>query len=83
MMTAPSTMRPKSSAPRLMRFADVRVWSMPVSVISIATGMTAAVISAARKLPSSRNRITMTSSAPSARFFCTVEIVRSTSAVRS
>src|SRR3546814_3909239 len=56
MMTAPSTMSPKSSAPRLIRFAEVRVCNMPVSVINIATGMTAAVISAARKLPSSRKR---------------------------
>ena len=32
MMTAPSTIRPKSSAPRLMRFADVRVCSTPAAV---------------------------------------------------
>ncbi|MET0813890.1 MAG: hypothetical protein ABWX88_01735 [Pseudoxanthomonas sp.] len=42
-----------------------------------------AVISAARKLPSSRNNTTITSNAPSTRFFETVAMVRSTSAVRS
>ena len=56
---------------------------MPVAVISIASGMTSAVMSAARKLPSSRNSTTMTSSAPSARFVATVSIVASTSSVRS
>ena len=53
MMTAPSTMRPKSSAPRLMRLALMLPCSMPMAVISIATGITSAVMSAARKLPSS------------------------------
>ena len=56
--------------------------TMPVAVISMVSGMTSAVISAARKLPSSRNRTTMTSSAPSARFFSTVAMVASTSLVR-
>ena len=55
---------------------------MPVAVISMATGMTSAVMIAARMLPSSRNRTAMTRSAPSARFFATVPIVASTSCVR-
>ncbi len=45
--------------------------------------VTAAVISAARTLPSSRNSTAITSSAPSIRFYATVAMVRSTSAVRS
>ena len=46
-------------------------------------GFTAAVINAARRLPSSRNSTTTTSSAPSASDFDTVPMVRFTSAVRS
>ena len=55
MMTAPSTIRPKSSAPRLIRLALIRPCHMPMAVISMAIGMTSAVITAARKFPSSRN----------------------------
>ncbi len=56
MMTAPSTMRPKSSAPRLIRLALILPCSMPAAVSSMAIGITSAVISAARKLPSSRKQ---------------------------
>ena len=52
---------------------------MPDAVISIVIGMTAAVISAARILPSSRKSTAMTSKAPSTRFFSTVAIVALTS----
>ena len=83
MMTAPSTISPKSSAPRLIRFPDTPPRTIPVMVNSMASGMTAAVMSAARKFPNSRNRTTITSKAPSIRFFEMVCIVRSTSPVRS
>ena len=56
---------------------------MPVSVISMATGITAAVISAARILPRNRNRIAITRIAPSMRFFFTVAMALSTRCVRS
>ena len=52
---------------------------MPVIVNSIDSGMTQAVTIAARMLPSNRNSTTMTSSAPSSRFFSTVAMVASTS----
>ena len=52
-------------------------------VASMASGITAAVIKAALILPSSTNNTTMTNSAPSTRFFCTVLIALSTSWVRS
>src|SRR5215212_7484846 len=39
MMTAPSTIRPKSRAPRLIRLALIFPWSIPVAVSSIATGI--------------------------------------------
>ena len=80
MMTAPSTMMPKSSAPRLMRFAaDPCSRPCPSWSCSIESGMTSAVMSAARKLPRNRKRMTMTRSAPSTRFFSTVAMVASTS----
>ena len=74
-----STIRPKSSAPRLIKLPETPRRFIPVAVISIVIGMTAAVINAARILPSSRNSTTMTRSAPSTRFFSTVAIVALTS----
>ena len=56
---------------------------MPAALSSIVTGITAAVISAARTLPSMRNSTATTSSAPSARFVATVLTVLSTSTPRS
>ena len=82
-MTAPSTIRPKSSAPRLIRLPETRLATMPVMVINIASGITIAVMIAARMLPSSRNKTTTTSRAPSTRLVSTVLIVRSTSSVLS
>ena len=83
MITAPSTMSPKSSAPRLMRLPLTRASTMPVIVNSIDSGITSVVASAARKLPSSANSTAMTSSAPSNKFVRTVAMVLSTSVVRS
>ena len=57
MMTAPSTMMPKSSAPRLIRLPLTPRSTMPVMVKSIESGMTHAVMSAARMLPRKQNRI--------------------------
>ena len=82
-ITAPSTIKPKSRAPRLMRLPDTREPTMPVIVQSIAIGMTAAVTRAARTLPSNANSTAMTSNAPSVRLRVTVAIVASTSEVRS
>ena len=44
MMTAPSTIRPKSIAPRLIRLPLMRVCTMPMAVISIESGIASAVI---------------------------------------
>ena len=81
--TAPSTMMPKSSAPRLIKFALTFCCTMPVKVNSMAKGMTAAVINAARKLPKNTNSTAITSAAPSSKFACTVAIALSTKCVRS
>ena len=56
---------------------------MPLKVNSIDSGITSAVISAARMLPRKANSTATTSSAPSTRFFCTVRIALSTRVVRS
>ncbi len=66
-----------------MRLPETPLRTMPETVINIASGMTAAVISAARRFPSSRNRTAITSSAPSTRLVRTVAMVLSTRLVRS
>jgi hypothetical protein len=82
-ITAPSTMSPKSIAPRLIRLPLMWLRTMPIAASSIESGIARAQIRAARKFPSSRKRITITSAAPSARFVSTVRIVARTSFVRS
>ena len=83
MMTAPSTIRPKSIAPRLIKLADIpKTFIMP-RANSIDNGMADATISPARKFPRNRTNTKITMSAPSIRFFSTVEIARFTRSVRS
>src|SRR6266478_2122072 len=82
MMIAPSTISPKSSAPRLIRLALSLPASMPIEVTSMVIGMTVAVMRAARKLPSIKNRTRTTSRAPRERLVATVCTVASTSSVR-
>ncbi|CUS43731.1 Predicted cell-wall-anchored protein SasA (LPXTG motif) [hydrothermal vent metagenome] len=83
MMTAPSTMSPKSSAPRLIRLPGTPNARMPIAIIRNENGMTSTAMIAARQLPSSRNRAAATSSAPSVRLRSTVETVALTSLARS
>jgi cobalt-zinc-cadmium resistance protein CzcA len=59
--------------------ALMRPCSMPAAVISMASGITSAVMNAARKLPSIANSTAITNSAPSARLVPTVLTVASTS----
>ena len=51
MITVESTTMPKSTAPKLIKFADVPIDTMPMNAISSASGMLIAVTSAPRKLP--------------------------------
>ena len=76
-------MMPKSSAPRLSRLALTPPATMPEKVNSIASGITSAVSSAARRFPRKKNSTAMTRIAPSMRFLRTVAIAFSTSTVRS
>ena len=75
MTTAPSMMRPKSTAPRLIRFPEMPNCLMPVRAKRNDRGMAQATMSAARQLPSRSRSTTITSTAPSDRFFSTVPMV--------
>ena len=81
--TLPSTIRPKSIAPRLIRLPDRPVVHMPMNAPAIASGTDSATINPARRLPSSTNSTTTTRTPPSIRFVFSVLMVRSTNSVRS
>jgi len=82
MITAPSTIRPKSIAPSDIRLPLTSLCTIPVAVISIDSGIASAQISAAFTFPSRSSSTMMTSTAPSNRLLRTVAIVASTSFVR-
>ncbi len=81
--TEPSTIRPKSMAPRLIRFPDSPARRIPVNATSIESGIAELTMRPARRFPSRRSSTTTTSRPPSTRFVATVRIVRRTSSVRS
>jgi len=83
MMTEPSTIRPKSIAPRLMTEATVPVRYIIPKAKSSDSGMTRATTMPARRLPSSSTSTKMTISPPSARLTLTVRMTRETSSSRS
>ncbi|MNS45849.1 hypothetical protein D3C72_783270 [compost metagenome] len=82
-ITAPSTINPKSIAPKLMRLPDTPKKFISVMAKSIARGITEATTKPARRFPNNNTKTKMTISAPSARFFETVFIALSTNLVRS
>ena len=83
MTTPPSTIRPKSIAPSDIRLAETPNSRMPMKPINIATGMIAAVISAAGMSRRNMNNTMITSTEPSRRFLRTVCAVRSMTSVWS
>jgi hypothetical protein len=83
MITELSTTSPKSMAPRLSKLPAIPKRSMPLKAKSIESGIAAATISPARRLPRNTNRTATTNSAPSSKFVCTVAMTWSTSSVRS
>ena len=83
MMTAPSTISPKSMAPRLIKLPDSPSALMTVTANNKASGMVVATTMPARKSPSKSSKMAITNSAPSSRFLTTVRTVRSTSTERS
>ena len=81
--SVPSTMMPKSSAPRLSRFAGMPVKCMQTNANSSDSGIVIAVSSAARTLPRNRNSTATTMTSPSSSVWDTVCSVLSTRSVRS
>ena len=71
-ITAPSTMMPKSIAPRLSRLAGMPTSVSPRKVASSDSGITAATMAAARRFCKNKNSTSITSSAPSVRLANTV-----------
>ena len=74
-ITAPSTTRPKSTAPIDIRFPGIPLMFMRNMAKSIASGMVTAITRPARTFPRSKNSITITKNAPSKRLITTVLIV--------
>ena len=81
--TAPSTRRPKSTAPRLMRLPDTPRPVIAAVAPSIATGIVSATTTPARPLPRVSSSTRHTRNPPSARLRATVRRVASTSSLRS
>ena len=80
--TAPSTMIPKSIAPRDIKLPESSVACMGIRANSIESGMAAETISPPRRLPSRSSSTSTTKTPPSIKFVATVRMVRLTSRVR-
>ena len=78
-ITAPSTMMPKSIAPKLIRLAPTPKMRMRMNANRSDNGMTDAVTSPPRRLPSNTTSTKKTMSAPSVRLLAIVDVVRSMS----
>ena len=74
MITAPSTINPKSIAPKLIRLADIPNQFIMETANNIAKGITEATIKPARQLPNIITKIKMTISPPSSKLVLTVPI---------
>ena len=83
MMSAASTMMPKSIAPSEIKFADSPTMTIIENVNRSASGTVAATIRAARMFPRKMNRIRKTNSIPPARISSTVLMVISIRSERS
>ncbi|MNT44431.1 hypothetical protein D3C72_1809570 [compost metagenome] len=75
MTTEPSTIRPKSMAPRLMRLAERPSQFMPMKAKSMERGMVAATSKAALTFRRKMKRTATTSNPPSRRLVSTVRMV--------
>ena len=82
-ITALSTIRPKSSAPRLIRLPAIPEASIRLPAKSIDSGIAEATIRPAVRLPSRIRSTATTSTPPSVRLRATVAMVRSMSDARS
>jgi hypothetical protein len=75
MTTAPAMTTPKSTAPRLIRLAEMPKTRMPIKAPNIDSGITAATMAAARMSPRAKKSTAMTSRPPSTRLLRTVRMV--------
>ena len=82
-MTAPSTMMPKSMAPKLSKLAGTPMIFRPKKVDSSASGMISTTAKLARMFDKNRYNTRATSKAPSTKFLNTVVRVLSINQVRS
>ena len=82
-ITAPSTIKPKSIAPKLIRLALTPNTFIKPKANNIDKGMAEATINPARRFPRNKTNTNITIKAPSIRFFSTVEIARFTKSVLS
>ena len=82
-MTAPSTINPKSIAPKLIKLALTPNTFIKPRANNMDNGMADATISPALKFPKNKTKTKMTIRAPSIKFFSTVAMARSTRSVRS
>ena len=82
-MTAPSTSKPKSNAPKLIKFPLTPKRCININANNIARGITDATTNPALKLPKNKIKIKITINAPSNKFFETVPMALSTIFVRS
>ncbi len=83
MITAPSTIRPKSRAPKLIKLPLTPKIFIIITAKSIANGIIDATKSPARRFPKNRTKTKTTINAPSIKFVSTVEIALLTIFVRS
>ena len=82
-ITAPSTINPKSIAPRLIKFPLTPKTRINETANNMESGITEATINPALKLPKNKTSTKITISAPSIKFFSTVPIALFTSSLRS
>jgi len=78
-MTAPSTINPKSIAPKLIRLAEIPNIFIMETAKSIDSGMTEATIKPALQFPSINTKMKMTINPPSNKLVLTVPIAVDTS----
>ncbi|MNL00965.1 hypothetical protein D3C87_1214170 [compost metagenome] len=82
-INAPSTISPKSIAPKLIKLALTPNKRIIPNAKSMDNGIAEATIKPARRLPKKMTKTKITISAPSIKFFSTVPMARLTKSVRS
>ena len=82
-ITAPSTIIPKSIAPKLIRFAQTLNAFINIKANNNDNGIVEATIKPPRQFPNKKIRTKITINAPSIRFVATVDVVSAISLLRS